>query len=63
MTVDQWLINRRHAVRFSGPVQIHAVSDYVSGDVKDRLFQADEEQGVACDVGLATAAALFEMAR
>ncbi len=58
---DEWLINRRHTVRFSCPVQIHAVSDYVRGDVKDRLFRADEEPSIVCDVGLATAAALFEM--
>jgi hypothetical protein len=60
-TRDRWLIDRRRAVRFSRAVQGHAVSDYLRGDVKDRLFRGAEEQAVACDAGLATAAALFEL--
>ncbi|OHB66384.1 MAG: hypothetical protein A2Y77_01125 [Planctomycetes bacterium RBG_13_62_9] len=57
----EWLINRRGRVVFSEPVQIHAVSDYRHGDVAAKLFNSQQEQGVACDVGMATAAAMFEI--
>jgi len=58
---DQWLVNRRHRVLFSERADGHAGSTYARGDVAGRLFHGRRRQTVVCDVGMATAAALFEM--
>ena len=57
----RWTINRKHAVRFAERPDHHAVSEYMSGDVVHRLFGSGEGDAIACDVGMATAAAMFEL--
>lgn len=57
----QWQVNRRHSVQFSEPPELYAASDYAHGDVVHRLFRARQRQAVVCDVGMATAAVLFEI--
>ncbi len=58
---DQWFINRRHHVLFNQSPETHALSDYLYGDVMNRLFRAKADEAVVCEVGMATAAALFEL--
>jgi len=58
---DQWLINRRHRVHFGEPAELYAASDYAHGDVAGRLFRVKQRRTIVCDVGLATAAVLFEI--
>lgn len=58
---ERWLVNRRHHVHFSARARTHVVSDYIHGDVVNRLFSPQQRQTVVCDVGMATAAALFEI--
>ena len=58
---DQWSINRRHRVHFGEPAELYAASDYAHGDVIDRLFRAKQRRTIVCDVGMATAAVLFEI--
>ncbi len=60
---DAWIVNDAERVRFSEPMDIHAVSDYVHGDVLPsgdggRLEPGDTD-AMRCDVGMATAAAAF----
>lgn len=57
----QWTINRRHTAVFGERPDRYAVSHYALGDVRSRLFIAANDTSVACDVGMATAAALFEI--
>lgn len=56
-----WIIDGRQQVRFSLPVERQRMSDYRSGDVYSNLFGTGEQDSVKCDVGMATAAALFEL--
>jgi hypothetical protein len=56
-----WIINQRRCAKFSTPVEHHAVSRYHDGDVYLHLLEAKESQATECDVGLATAAALFKI--
>ncbi len=58
---SQWRINRRHRVYFSEPADLHAISNYPRGDVLGRLFYAKQKRTLVCDVGMATAAVLFEI--
>ncbi|MBN1360454.1 MAG: hypothetical protein JW993_07675 [Sedimentisphaerales bacterium] len=62
---DAWIINDTHRVEFGEPVDAHAVSDYVHGDViQSRCAQGFEPEGadaVRCDIGMATGAAAFEI--
>ncbi len=58
---DAWRINDKAHVEFDGPMDAHAVSDYVHGDVVQRLFEPDHADKVRCDVGMATAAAAFRI--
>ena len=57
-----WHIDGIAAARFSEPVERHVVSTYRQGDVSQRVLKRDESLSVACDVGMATAAALFRLA-
>lgn len=54
-----WLVNGRHPVLFSRPPLRHHLSRYAEGDVALRLAEARKETRVACEAGMATAAALF----
>jgi hypothetical protein len=60
-TQTQWRVNRRHSVHFSEPADLYAASDYAHGDVIHRLFRVKQRPKIVCDVGLATAAVLFEI--
>ncbi|MFW6133322.1 MAG: hypothetical protein ACOC8F_05445, partial [Planctomycetota bacterium] len=57
-----WRVNRAAQVRFDAPVERHVTSTYAVGDVYPDLLDRDEADACRCDVGLATAAALFPVA-
>ena len=57
-----WLVNKRHAVEFDRTPTRHALSVYKEGDVAHRLDENTDTAEVVCEVGLATAAALFPIA-
>ncbi len=56
-----WMIDGKTAVRFDRPVDRHACSTYSQGDVAIGLLERPEEPSCKCKVGLATAAAMFEL--
>jgi hypothetical protein len=56
-----WRVGRRQAVLFDSVPEKYAFSDYHAGDVHARLFDHDMGDGVRCKVGMATAAALYEI--
>ncbi len=58
---DGWIIEERDAVRFYVEAERHHVSDYRHGDVAIHLDDLDDESEGVCDVGLATAAAMFRI--
>ena len=58
---DGWIIDDRAAVRFDAPAERHHVSDYRHGDVAIHLDDFDDEIEGECEVGLATAAAMFRI--
>ena len=55
-----WVIDGRTHVHFSEPPRRYAFSNYDRGDVLRRLPEPRTEKSVVCNVGMATAAALFE---
>ncbi len=59
---DAWIIDGSSAVRFSQPVDRHHVSDYRAGSVLLHLQEATDQDHGRCDVGIATAAAMFTLA-
>jgi hypothetical protein len=56
-----WRIDSARHVRFSAPCERHELSTYRDGDVFSRLPQGGDERNVRCEVGMATAAALFSL--
>ncbi|MEX2287673.1 MAG: hypothetical protein WD648_11330 [Planctomycetaceae bacterium] len=54
-----WSINDRHIVEFDRPAERFQFSEYRNGDTHARLFVPTTERSIHCEVGLATAAALF----
>ncbi|MFP3874680.1 MAG: hypothetical protein ACLFV1_09525, partial [Thiohalophilus sp.] len=54
-----WIIDNARRVEFSRAAQRHHVSDYRTGDVYIHLRGTDDQDKAVCDVGMATAAALF----
>jgi len=56
-----WMVNDEHEVRFSEAAERHHVSDYHNGDVYIHLHDRDDQQTGHCEVGMVTAAALFEL--
>lgn len=56
---DGWLVEGRPAVYFSERMERHSASDYRHGDVATHLAEQADTTSVDCDVGLASAAALF----
>jgi hypothetical protein len=56
-----WTIDEDRVVEFSVPADHHHVSHYRAGDVYIHLRDLDDESRVECNVGMATAAALFEL--
>lgn len=57
-----WLVNNRHPVEFDRVPERHVLSVYKDGDVAHRLRETADVTEATCDVGLATAAALFPAA-
>lgn len=55
----RWTVDNDHTVRFGIPAERHHTSDYRGGDVFGHLLDRDERTGMTCNVGMATAAALF----
>jgi len=56
-----WKVDGEPAVRFSDAPDAHHASDYRAGDVAIHLSDAADGDTVSCDVGMATAAALFPL--
>lgn len=56
-----WTIDDRQRVFFAPTPERHRVSTYRLGDVYQRLPAGDDLEQVECDVGMATAAALFSI--
>ncbi|MHC4687133.1 MAG: hypothetical protein ACYTEW_22915, partial [Planctomycetota bacterium] len=56
-----WTIDGRQAVEFDTPVQRHHVSGYRAGDVHIHLEDLEDQHRGECEVGMATAAALFRL--
>ena len=56
-----WSIEDRPSVHFSEPIERHSASDYRHGDVATRAPEQADSASVDCDVGLASAAALFAL--
>jgi len=56
-----WLVNKKDHVYFSDLPDRHAFSDYARGDVYAGLPADSPEQKISCGVGMASAAALFEI--
>ncbi len=54
-----WTVNEKTCVRFDRPVERHAASSYRHGDVYSRLKASERKTQIHCDVGLATAAAMY----
>jgi len=57
----EWLINKEHTVEFSDAPERHHISHYRSGDVYIHLQDLHDENFGSCEVGMATAAALFRI--
>jgi hypothetical protein len=61
---QRWRVNRSHTGLFSDVPNRFGLSEYVQGDVYNRMFDGDEQMGpgeIACQVGMATGAALFRI--
>jgi len=56
-----WSIDGRPSVRFSHPVDRNHISDYRAGDVHIHLTDREDQDTGECDLGMATAAAMFRM--
>ncbi|MFQ5774975.1 MAG: hypothetical protein ACE5GS_10680 [Kiloniellaceae bacterium] len=56
-----WTIDGRRRVAFDAPAERHHVSHYRAGDVFIHLGERDDKLSGRCEVGMATAAALFRL--
>jgi hypothetical protein len=54
-------IDRQHCLEFSRDIDRHVTSNYKHGDVYLALPDASPSKSIHCDVGLATAAAMFRI--
>ncbi len=57
----RWLVNGKYMSLFAGPPDRYCLSEYAEGDVFYRLFEPAEKKEIACPVGMATGAALFQI--
>jgi hypothetical protein len=57
----QWTINDAGSVIFDPPMHRHVVSAYKEGDVYWRLLRRKEKMRKTCDVGMASAAAIYPL--
>jgi len=55
-----WLVNGRHPVTFNRAPVATLFSNYEQGDVSLRLHETGAEPGIACNVSMVTAVALFD---
>lgn len=60
----EWIVNDKAEVRFSIPCKDQVLCNFIEGDayVALRSPRNSADMGIRCDVGLATAAAIFEIA-
>ncbi len=56
-----WRVNDKQNVNFDVIPDKHVFSDYLQGDVFSHLSESDDRTKIRCKVGLATAAAQFEL--
>lgn len=56
---ERFRVNGEHVVRLGRAPERIALSHYQEGDISNHLFEFPESTGCKCDVGMATAAALF----
>ncbi|MCX8048903.1 MAG: hypothetical protein N3A55_04485 [Methylohalobius sp.] len=56
-----WRVDGTAEVEFDTPAERHTTSDYHAGDVALHLLRAKEQTQAQCEVGMATAAALFRL--
>ena len=56
-----WTIDGKHALTFNLPVERHHVCDYHTGDVAIHLHDLEDQTEGVCEVGMATAAALYRL--
>ncbi len=54
-------VNEKHAVRFDHSPARWRLSSYHEGDVYDHLDRDGDRDGISCDVGLASAAGVFQL--
>ncbi len=54
-----WEVNRKARIAFTSPADRHRFSTYRGGDVFTQLPSGGERRGVKCEVGMASAAALW----
>ncbi|MBN2484231.1 MAG: hypothetical protein JXD21_08545 [Candidatus Omnitrophica bacterium] len=57
----RWLINNKHSLYFTVPFDAHVFSTYREGDVYHHLFDKESRLRANCEVGMATAAGIFEI--
>ena len=58
---NQWQVSGNPCIQFNTPVDRHKSSEYQSGDVFLDLLGSEDKDEVSCEVGMATAAALFRL--
>jgi hypothetical protein len=58
---EGWKVNRKNKIVFSERLKEYQLSDYRRGDVANNLFGCNNVYKIDCKVGMATAAALFEL--
>jgi putative flippase GtrA len=56
-----WQVNKSNVVIFDKPPDQYIYSDYHRGDVYGRLLSIENREEIYCKVGMASAAALFEL--
>jgi hypothetical protein len=56
-----WIVNNKNNISFRGLLQRQIFSNYRKGDIANHLFKMPRETKIKCDVGLCTAAAIFDM--
>lgn len=57
-----WELDRSTRVAFSAPADRHRLSEYHAGDVLQHLDEAADQGHGTCELGMATAAAMFRLA-
>ncbi len=56
-----WSVDGQESVEFSDPLDRHHVSNYHGGDVHIHLADREDQQSGRCEVGMATAAAMYRL--